>query len=192
MAGEGHVKGTLLVHLRAHVLEVHGAAAWTDVVASLADKDRGTLDGLLVNGSWYPVRVWNVALREHLAKHATDSRAEVLALARRVADADLHTVFKILLKVASAEAILRRAGWLWERYFDRGGMATLEDGQREFRVHLTAPTAEADGAGSPTCTYGVVGWLSHAMSLVGVKNVQIAHTRCRFAHARHCEYRVLW
>ncbi len=192
MPGDAHVKGTLLVHLRAHVSERHGSEAWENLVLRLPTGDRTTLGSLIVSGAWYPVGTWNRALREHLTAHPTDPAAEMTEIARRVADADLHTVFKMLLKLASAETILRRTSWLWERYFDRGGMTVHEDAPSDWRLRLDAPTGEDEGANESTCVYGVAGWLTHALHLVGAKRAVITHTRCRFAYARGCEYRVVW
>jgi hypothetical protein len=193
MAGNGHVKGALLVHLRAHVIDRGGDAAWTSLVQRLPAFDRATLDSLLVSGSWYPVGIWNRALREHLVAHAADPGAEVAAIAHRIADADLHTVFKMLLKLASPEAVVRRVGWLWERYFDRGAMTPLEVAPSDWRVRLVdAPTGEDDGAGEATCAYGGPGWMTQALRLVGAKRAAVKHMRCRFAFAKSCEYRVTW
>jgi hypothetical protein len=188
----GHAKGTLLLHLSSHIVTSYGDAAWTRVRDALTAEDRAALPAIVVPSAWYPVGVWNRALKAHLDAHVADPRAEVIALASRVADADLHTLFKILLKVASAEAILRRAGWLWERYFDRGTIEVTDDTPRSFRLRLNAPTGADEGASEPTCAYGVVGWLSHALTMVGASNVSVKHTRCRFAHAKHCEYHVTW
>src|SRR5258706_2575974 len=188
----GHAKGTLLVHLSSHVTARYGDGAWDRVLAALSTADRAAFPSLIVSSAWYPIALWNRALKAHLDAHVADPRAEVIALAKRVADADLHTLFKILLKVASAEAILRRVGWLWERYFDRGEMAVTEEAPKSFRLRLVAPTAEEDGANEPTCAYGVVGWLTHAITLVGAKDAAVRHTRCRFAHAKQCEYHVTW
>ncbi len=190
--GDAHVKGALLVHLRAHVIERDGDAAWKQLVAKLPEVDRATLDSLIVSSAWYPVGAWNRALDLHLGAHAADAGAEMTAVARRVADADLHTVFKMLLKLASPETVLRRTTWLWERYFDRGGMTVYEDAPHDWRLRLDAPTGEDDGASEPTCAHGVSGWLTHALHLVGAKRAVITHTRCRFTFARGCEYRVVW
>jgi hypothetical protein len=192
MAGDGQAKGTVLVHLRAHVTDRGGEGAWKSLVQRLPAGDRAILDSLLVSGAWYPVGLWNRALREHLVAHAADPGAEVFAIAQRIAATDMHAVFKILLKIASPETVVRRAGWLWDRYFDRGTITPVEHAPSEWHVRLEAPTGEDDGAGEATCAYGAPGWLTQALHQVGAKHASVAHVRCRFAFAKACEYRVTW
>jgi hypothetical protein len=178
--------------LSSHVSERYGEAAWSQVTARLSNADRAAMPSIFVTAAWYPVGVWNRALKSHLDHNVADPRAELVALARRVADSDLHTLFKIMLKGASPETILRRVGWLWARYFDAGEMGLLEEATRSARVRLDAPTGEEEGAGEPTCSWGVVGWLTEALYLVGARSASVKHVKCRFGHAKHCEYHVTW
>jgi hypothetical protein len=192
LAGEGNVKGALLVHLRAHIAEHFGDAAWQRVVRAVPPKDREQLGVLIVTGNWYPVGVWNRALRVHVGTCGADPAGELAEIARRTADNDLHTVFKLTLKLASAEVILRRAGWFWQRYFDTGNVTIAEEGRKDWRLRLEAPNAEDEGASDLVCSYGVAGWLGHALKLAGTARANIQHTRCRFSFSRYCEYRVTW
>jgi hypothetical protein len=190
---EAHAKGSLLVHLRERVVERHGDVAWSAIVGKLSPAEGQLLSGLLVSAAWYPVGPWNRALAAHLGKHAaTDPAAETRALAVRIADRDLHTVLKLTLKLASPEAILRRVGWLWGRYFDTGTMDAHEVDPRVWHVRLDAPSGEDEGAGQPTCAYGVSGWLTHALRLAGAARASVRHVGCRFSVEGVCEYEATW
>jgi hypothetical protein len=189
VAGEGQVKGTLLVHLRAHVVDRHGPQTWDRLVAAAPPADRAQLGALIVTGNWYPVGIWNRALAAHLTKNAVDPAVELRDISTRVAETDLHTLFKLTLRLASPEAILRRSNWLWTRYFDRGSVVILDEAPRDWRLRLEAPTAEAEGPIEPVCKYGVTAWLVHALKLSGVMKPLVEHLKCRFSFSRWCEYR---
>jgi hypothetical protein len=190
--GPGHVRGSLLIHTHAHVAEKHGTAAWSLVVDGAPPVDREQLGGLLITGAWYPVGLWNRTWRAYLASSGADPATEMAALAVRVADADLHTLFKLTLKLASAAQIVRRADWLWTRYFDVGAVTIQEESPTTFRSRLEAPTKEDDGPSEAICAYGVPRWLTHALSLSGATKAIVEHKRCRFSFSKYCEYRIAW
>jgi hypothetical protein len=191
-APSGRIRGSILVHLRAHVEAKHAAAGWARVVAGVPPADRDPLGALLISGAWYPVGLWNRAWLAYLASSGGDPAAEMGALAVRVADADLHTVFKLTLKLASAAQIVRRADWLWSRYFDEGTVTVTEDAPSHFRVRLESPTGEDAGPNQAICAHGVPRWLMHALQLSGAAKATVEHTRCRFTFSKYCEYRVAW
>jgi hypothetical protein len=187
-------KGTLLVNLRAFVEKEHGTEAWERIVQLVPPSDQQLVTGLAISGGWYPVGVWNRALRAYLATQQISSANEgqaIIAIARYIADRDLNTFFKMLLRARSPEFILARSGSLWDRYFDVGSADAEETEKRSWRAWVDAPLGEDEGPGLFTCRYGVVGWLSRALELSGVKP-RVAESQCRFRGARRCEYAVKW
>jgi hypothetical protein len=188
----GRIRGSVLVHLRAHVEAKHGPSGWSRVVAGVSPADRDPLGALLINGAWYPIGLWNRGWRAYVTATGADPATEMAALAQRISDADLHTVFKLTLKLASAAQIVRRADWLWRRYFDMGTVTIQEEAPAQFRARLEAPTSEDEGPNEVVCTHGVPHWLLHALKLSGAAKASVQHVSCRFRFARHCEYRIVW
>jgi hypothetical protein len=185
-------KGTLLKNLGEFVVERHSPAAWRAVVDALSPDDRAIIDGLLLVGGWYPVGVWNRCVAGYITRYATDADAEMTAVARHIADRDLNTLFKVMLKMGSPEFVLGRTDSLWSRYFDVGEFANEEIDKRRWALKLNAPVGEDDAPGELTCGPGVCGWLTQALELTGVKAPRVVHTRCRFRAAPACEYEVTW
>ena len=189
----GHVKGALLVHLREQVMRRVDERAWDRLVQAASPGDREILGGVLLTGSWYPMGVWNRALHAFLTEHASgNARDEATAYAVHVADSDMHVLFKVALRLASPVMVTERAGSLWSRYFDCGVLAPTQVAPTQWRLLLTAPTAEDEGPSQVLCAYGLVGWAEHTLRLSGAKKASVAHTKCRFVTARQCEYRVSW
>jgi hypothetical protein len=192
--GVGNGKGALLVNLRAFVEKEHGADAWDKLVLVMPEADQKMLTGLPLASGWYPVGPWNRALRAYVATQriaSTGEAAAIIGIARYIADRDLNTFFKVLLRARSPEFILARAGSLWDRYFDVGSAGAEEVEKRSWRAWVDAPQGEDKGPGVLTCRYGVVGWLMRALELSGVKP-KIAETHCRYRGAPRCEYGVKW
>ncbi|HEY2744303.1 MAG TPA: hypothetical protein VGL86_06760 [Polyangia bacterium] len=185
-------KGTLLKNLGDYVVEHHSQAAWREVVDGLPADDRAIIDGLLLVGGWYPVGTWNRCIAAYIARYAKDADAEMTAVARYVADRDLNTLFKVLLKMGSAEFVLGRTDSLWSRYFDMGKLEPSETDKRRWALKLTAPVGVDEAPGELTCGPGVCGWLTQALQLTGVKTPRVVQARCRFHASAACEYEVTW
>jgi hypothetical protein len=185
-------KGTLLKNLGEYVIERHGQPAWRQLIDSLPADDRAILAGLVLAGGWYPVGVWNRVLAAYLARHAKDADAEAEIVARWIADRDLNTLFKVMLKMGSPEFVLARTDSLWSRYFDSGKIESAEVAKRNWALKLTAPVGLDDAPSAFTCGPGVRGWLTQALALTGCKSPRVVQTRCRFQSAPACEYEVTW
>jgi hypothetical protein len=189
----GQIKGSLLVHLREHVVRRFDEQAWDRLVRAAPASDREHLGGLLLRGSWYPVGVWNRVIHAYVTEHAPASaREEVIAYSELVADSDMHAVFKVALRLASPAMVTARASFLWSRYFDAGSLTPTQIAPDQWRLRLEAPTDEDQGPGQMLCAYGVVGWGENALRLSGAKHASVVHARCRFTSGRFCEYRVSW
>ncbi|HSN97570.1 MAG TPA: hypothetical protein VLS89_04695, partial [Candidatus Nanopelagicales bacterium] len=146
---------------------------------------------ILPNG-WYPVRLWNDLTERYVHVFGGGDGQSYRPVAEHIAEADLHTFFKVLLKLGSPATVLRRAASLWERYFDVGTMDSTELGEGHFQVRLTAPRGGGRGPGQLTCAVGVVAWQDRVLRGAGGRGVRSTHVSCRFRGSPFCEYDVRW
>src|SRR5262249_28078973 len=150
-AGAGRCKGTLLVNLRAYVTANRDAAAWKRIVSRLPERDQEIFDQQLLVSNWYPVGIWNRVLRDYVRRCATDQSAEVLRIARYIADRDLNTVMKFALSIAMPDTIVARTGMFWSRYFDVGSLVPRMVKAKEWVLHIECPNGEDEGPSVLTC-----------------------------------------
>lgn len=188
----GNVKGNALGKLKSCVANRHGDAGMERWTAELGPEDAAMLRGLILPNSWYPVRLWNTLADRYVTLFGAGDMQSFRAVAEQIAEEDLHTFFKVLLKLGSPAMVIRRASSLWERYFDEGTMDATELGPSHFHVRLTAPRDAERGAGRVTCSVGVPAWQERALRTAGGKGVRAAHVSCRFKGALACEYDVTW
>lgn len=191
MAAPGRCKGSILVHLRSYAEAKYRAGAWQEVIDEATPEDRAILQGLIIAGGWYPVGVWNNALGVLLPRHRGVSiDHEMRSIAAHIADKDLNSVYKMILRLGSPEFLLRRTDSLWSRYFDSGRLRHEEIGPRRFKLFLEAP-ATVDSPDRLTCDPGVCAWIEMGMKNTGVEG-QVKHLDCRFTNGARCEYLVTW
>lgn len=191
MARLGKAKGSVLIHLRSFVEKFHGASAWQRVVIELPAEDRTVLNGLVIHGGWYPVGVWNRALKTYLTHHFPDVDDGMRQVSQFIANEDLNSVYKMVLRLGSPEFLLKRTDSLWSRYFDAGKMFHEEIGPRRWKLLLDAPTGENEAPGYLTCGPGVSAWVGHGLRLTQTE-ARVEHVRCRMSLGGPCEYRVQW
>jgi hypothetical protein len=191
MGSQGKIKGALLVHLRSYALQNHGEDGWSASLARLPPDDRRILAEPLIVGIWYPVGVWNRALHAYLTKNFNKPGRAMTSLAQYVAEQDMSTLFKLVLRVRSAEFVLARTDSLYNRYFDTGRWAAHQHDRRAWRCELTAPTHDDQGPGSLSCNEGISAWVRRALELTGTR-ARVDHVNCRFQGARSCSYDVIW
>lgn len=185
----GHVKGAVLRHAEAYVCARRSNEAWSALVDALPEADQKVLGGLVLDGAWYPIGTWNRLLAALCEAPGARPEQLLLDMARFMADRDLNVVFKVLLRMRSAAYIVKRTPLLWKRHYDVGEVEVAEapDG---FRVCLRAPTGIEEGPSRWVCNEGTVGWMTHALELVGVSQPKVAHVACRFDGKPQCEYDV--
>lgn len=187
----GRAKGSVLVYAREYVEKRHGAQAWTNVVDMLPDADRDVLRGVLISGGWYPVGTWNRLLEGYLPEHHATPDVGMAELSQYIANADLNSVYKLVIKLGSPEFLLRRTQSLWNRYFDSGLMSPVEVAARRWAISLDAPRGIDEAPHRYTCAAGVGAWITAGLKLTGV-DAEIEHVKCRLGSGRMCEYLVTW
>jgi hypothetical protein len=185
------VKGTLLAHLHAFVRSEVGEPGWSSLLAALSPEDARLLGDLVIAGAWRPVGVWNRAVDSFLNGRFSEPHLEMAKLAKLVAERDLTTLFKVVLKMRSPEFVLNRSPSLYNRYFSEGQFHAQPVGPRHWRASLTVPAGENEGPGLFSCNIGICTWLSHALELSGVRP-HVTHPKCRFAGSASCEYDLVW
>lgn len=188
---KGQVKGSVLMHTRDDVLERLGTEGWARVLEKMVPEDREFFAGVILGGGWYPVVHWNRLNEIVLPRLGRDSADGMRHLAAYIAQRDLSSVYRLVMKLGSPEFILRRTGQLWSRYYDTGMLKPIEITNSRWKLELTAPTHIEEAPSAATCTAGVTAWVGSGLLLSGTK-ATVVESRCRFREGARCEFDVSW
>jgi hypothetical protein len=123
----------------------------------------------MLAGGWYPVMPILPSAVAAARLRKMPVAAHVRENAVWVAQRDLRGVYKIILAVATIEAVAMRLGGLSMRYFDFGSADTRKAGPRE---------VESDRVGIPAAlgswfTWCAEGFIPVALQLAGARSVEV-------------------
>lgn len=187
-----NIKGNALQGIKLYVQEKHGAAGLEKWLSALPPTEQTILRGLVLPASWYPVGIWHRCLDSYVNAFGRGDPEAFRPVAEFIAANDLTKIFKLLLTLASPAMIVRRAGMLWERYYDVGTLSATELGPTEYLLHLKCNTQQDEGANLIICSVGVPAWLMRAATIAGARNIVGQHQACRFRGAAACEINMRW
>jgi hypothetical protein len=190
-AGQG--KGSLLIHTHSYVDQKFGPGVWTELVEGASDADRKILSGVVLRGGWYPIGTINRLVDRVCYDHgAPNPEEEMRRLSAYIADSDLGTVYKLILKMGSPELLVKRTGSLWRRYFDTGDMRATELGEHHWELELRMATGNDAAPNALFCGPGCPAWIEMGMRLTGAEHARVQHIDCRHTNGDHCTYDVTW
>ena len=178
------------MRLRGFVIESRGEPGWTELQARLQPADMAIWGELLLTSSWYPIGLWNRSM-DALVHDRPKPSADIKDFGFYISRQDFHSLFRVLIRAASADFVLGRTGSVWTRYFDAGSLQPAKVAERHWQIVVDAPTGEELAPSRLTCL-GVGGWVEHALALTGEATGQVIETHCRFNRAPHCTFDVTW
>lgn len=187
----GKAKGSILIYAREHIVRQLGERTWKTILSDLDPVDRSFFDGVPLAAAWYPVAHWNRLMRVSLPLLGRNPQDGMRELAGHIAQRDLNSVYKLVMKLGSPEFLLRRTGQIWSRYYDAGALEPREIEPRRWHLVLAAPTRFDDAPDAYTCGPGVSAWIENGLHLSGTK-AKVVETKCRFKTGHQCEYDVVW
>lgn len=117
--------------------------------------------------------------------------ADVKQFGLYISQHDFHSMFRVLLRAATADLVLSRTDSIWTRYFDTGTLRPSKTADKRWQITIDAPNDE-DAAPSRTTCMGVTGWVENALSLTGVTTSRVTEAHCRFKGAPRCTFDVVW
>jgi hypothetical protein len=187
----GHAKGLLFNYLRDWVVAEHGPDAWVRALERATPRERALYDGLILASSWQPVAAWNELVRVFFEHEYLDPNAGMRTFCKHLAEQDLTSLVKMVLKMGSPPFLLKRTEFLWRRYFDAGRFGAREVGHNHWLLWLEADPDVSRTPNQLTCANGPGPWLERGFELCGRPGT-VRHVRCRYDGAPRCEFEAKW
>ena len=178
-------KATIALHAQNFVLNRFGEAGWQSVLERLPADDRRTFENILPI-AWYPhaadARLFR-AIDEGLGR---GDKKLLVDLGRFEAEQDLRGIHRLFLRLANPAYVLEKASDYWSRFHNTG----------RWRVERKPNGASGTlyGWGAPDevkCVY-LGAYIARMFELVGVRQLELLHPRCRCRGDRGCTFEGSW
>ena len=181
----GSVKAGAIQSRIEFVKEHGGESAVQRVLARLSEEDRKECSHLLTAG-WYPFEL-KERLGEAIAAELGMGDGVFLQMGEKSAAHNLATAHKVFVTNRDPHGLLKRAGQIYQAYYDSGRREYENAGPRRAILR----TFESSTFSKHDCL-SVIGWHRKAIEMCGGKNVHITETKCRARGAEICEYVCEW
>jgi hypothetical protein len=181
------VKGNLVLSRRWFLAERGGPEAIRRVAARLQPEAFTLLETNVMPFTWYPFGLLMDIDHAIVTEVMGGNVARMQQFGYDLGIRDMRGVYRVFVLVASPTFALSKASALGSLYFRESTFAFLAKGR-------SVGELEAVGRSVPLyfCQYGIVGWLTAVLEVVGATSIQVAHTSCVHSGAPRCHWRCEW
>lgn len=185
---ENRCKGVCFHSYRDLTIRHHGTAGYDRVLSSLSTDLRNQLSyGGVVKGGWYPL-AWYTELHRRCREQLSLGPSWPRQIGRESTLEDLGSGFlQLLLKIISPESLIRHAGSVFNRYYERGTLR-VESSQPGRAICYFQDCVGFD----ENLWQDVLGGLEGAMLACHVRNLRIHIAEGGRANSESAIYEVFW
>jgi len=181
------IKGVVLRAREEFVREHFGDDAWRRIVDTLPDSDRELIGNMVLAARWYPFGIGERLDRAIVDTLGGGSSRIFQDIGAKSAERNLTREHKTFLTPGDPQAFLKKAGIIYNFYYDKGYREYEETGP----TSGVLTTHEAETHSVPDCMT-VIGWYREALKMCGAKEIRIVEEECRAKGGSCCRYRVEW
>jgi hypothetical protein len=177
-------RGTTIIP-RIKFLRARGV--WDDVVPHLSAPTRDIVTGTVLASTWYPFETLVDVIRTADRIVGKGDLALAKEMGRYAATANLSTVFRILVRLATPKTVLAKGASLWSLHHDTGKAVATEDGPGGASYEI-----RDFGAPDRALCVSLEGWIERCMEITGAKNVEVREEECATKGGPVCRFRGSW
>lgn len=165
-------KGTTVRTLKEYVTETHGSDGYRRWLESLPPASQAVFGQRLLPSNWYPFE--DAVLRPMVAMGSMFYGGDpggAWREGRYTAAKDLRGVYRVFVRVASPEFLMRNTAVMWSTYY-HGSEARLIEGRNDGAVMELSGIEPA----SRDFDHHVAGWIEQALEICGCSQIRFTIT----------------
>ena len=167
------VKGTAVKSIKEYVEKKYNSQL-NDWIKALPESSQNIMKGGIFANDWYPMKEAAVEPTKAIAKlfYNNNTQKAALEAGRFSAEMGLKGVYKIFVRIASPNYIMKRAGRLFTSYYSPSELIVLNNHDKGLTLHITKfPEPEE------IIEYRIAGWCEKALEFTNCKNAKAKITR---------------
>ena len=181
---DARIKGTCVASVMRLLREEHKQ---DEVLERLEQKVRDVFTGPILPVNWYPLQSYISLLNAIQKSYPGEGKDVGFRVGRRIMRDGLSSVYKVILKVASPEMVLKKAGMLWGFYFKESKLTIVEEHHCNLLLSVTD-----DCRPTPVYCQSLAGGMAETAERAGARDCRVIHPQCRAAGGRVCLFRITW
>ena len=183
-----NVKAVGILDCRKYITEKFGASAHDEIRALMSDRDRDIVySNELSPLSWVDLEaVVNHAIAMDQALGIGDGQVSA-AMLRELASQHYHGIYRIMFQSATPKEVVEKIASIWSRYYDKGRVSVEFSDDNHAINRIT---------GCPDVPLHheilLIPYMEAVLTLAGMRNVRINHTRCAASGGDCCIFQYSW
>ncbi len=131
------VKGVSIKNCQDYIESKYGKEKWGEIIKDLPQSSKEHLpDGVVFPSNWYPVRVFVDVNEVMLKKYGSGNGRIIRDAAKYGAMNNLKTVYRIFMKVATVDYVVKKAAVMFSQFYDFGHMKHIKSDGSNIVLHL--------------------------------------------------------
>ena len=182
------VKGEVILSIPLFILKKCGRKGYNEWLDSISPEARKVYSSPIHKSDWFPLKEIMI---EPTAKCCemffNNSRMGAWHCGRYSAEYGLKGIYKVLVKLASPQILIKKAGPILASYYKPSSLEVVESGKNYVIIRFTE-FPEMD----KVIEYRIAGWMERASEICGCKNVTVKITKSLTENDLYTEYKVSW
>jgi len=182
------VKGDALVSIPIFILKKLGKKGFNEWLDAISSDARNIYMSPIKKNEWYPLQ--KIMVEPSLK--ACDmffhgSRRGAWECGRYSAEFGLKGLYKVLVKLASPQVLIKKAGPIINSYYKPSTLEVIDSGNNFVILRITE-FSEMD----KMIEYRIAGWMERALEICGCKHISIKIDKSLTDNDPYTEYLITW
>lgn len=182
------VKGVSIISTKEFVIGKFGQEGYTKWLNALPQASAKLMEDTPLASVWYPFDIGMLEPTKVLCDVFYEGRFQgAEEIGAYSAEKSLRGIYKVFVRVASPDTLLKRAAQLFQSYYSPSNIEIENVAKNHYIIRFS----EFDPP-SPFIEYRVIGWIIKALEICGAKNIRMSVKKHAKVRTEFSELIVKW
>ncbi|MFC1528556.1 hypothetical protein ACFL5B_01460 [Candidatus Latescibacterota bacterium] len=182
------VKGEAVLSLPLFILKKFGSKGYNQWLESISPEAKKVYSKPIHKSDWFPLKEVVVEPTRKICElFFNNSKRGAWEGGRYSAEYGLKGIYKVLVKLATPQILIKKAGPILASYYNSGSLEVAESSKNHVVIRITN-FSEMD----KIIEYRLGGWMERAIEICGCKNVTVRITKSLTENDPFTEFKISW
>ncbi len=182
------VKGVSIISTKEFVISKFGQEGYQKWLNALPQESAKLMEETILASTWYPLDIGMLEPTKKVCDVFYEGSFQgAEEMGAYSADKSLHGIYRVFVKAASPNTLLKRAAQLFQSYYSPSNIEIENVSKNHYIIRFS----EFDPP-SPFIEYRVIGWIIKALEICGAKNIRMSVKKHAKVRSEFSELKVKW